>query len=1204
MQNILNRFATTYIDALNKNTYPAFLNGEYNYEEYFKNATSFKYVYDIFKNQIKINDDSILALSFDDILGFYLLYHIFDINNKEDVDIVNIHLIKNNTTDFNNYLTYCRDRVTMMKNNAFKIATKINMINSTLENIQPVEFKETDYSMLQFFVFSNKDGTPTTPYDACKIFNSIKTSVRFPLIIYVNSIGKNIIRVNSHHSISFNPEVVLKNDFPINSLILCTEVGELIVFDFNTNKFSMKMKSDTNDDRLKRISSFLSMLDFKKDSGYFRISGSVTFYISRIIDTVSLYTFFITNPIARTLFFINETAKPWCLKNRFYIFFRDFCPEMIDRSATHGSNNYLRISVTEKTDNKNPGFTVNFITKNKDLIPSFIYKTSRLLSIISGDVDSSNIAKKFNNVVYIKPLFKLNEHASELFKIEKKSRGESESIPDGNRYCRKCSAKMQPIIVENDELNHWIAYGREPILYPDSNSVKQYWFVCPLDEYPNVNMIPNLQDTTGKIKYLPCCKKQKKDVVNTTEILKVNSRANTTDAPNDFMGFGMLNDAFNIFLSTSFTTDVSTTINFLKMGTSFLNNDISIFNSFIVAVIFATGKSIDESNPITSYTFNDIMKQVLIVRKKMAELPTDIYRQELYDMSDKQIIESILNPKTFIDPYLYYRGLEILFGVQIFVFSSDKGRKTPFSNKEKMLSIPTLEVPRCKHMHIRSRNDNPIICIYKNYGNSLQNLMTIPTCELVVYSHSSDPKNYNKIINNNNIGFFDSMFGMLKKSCHPYEWYDNDHPIEQTCLDDPYSTIEWDKYEFVGLGSILGQEIDIYGKTIGLIFKDWKLIIPPTQPLYLPSTKSRIIRINYQDETEIDFITMDLGQKRLPDLKSKSEAKQKFNWSEEDEDGIWIAFNGISKGIKVICLSDKAPGKYAFDSCTKIIDRKNKTSILLQLINWLWRSDWDGNSFPVFSEWWHNNSEINDKDIFNNVPDTFINCNNLMLPELNSFKERIAYLSTIWPFFFHRGKIHVSKNLYRMIENCFNIEDIYSRGLTPNDVYGEINRFIVGLLPTDTDYKRNDDLILINKQHIKDWINRNNSSIYKYKSLHNADIIETLILPQYKAKYEPFLFQNKNGKIYIIQNAMKESTMLESCALQIAQFWKDHKRNPGCFYTNNDKSYNITNVKYIAYTNENDGISVYKNNTSGETDYLEIFKYDDDQTFAAMLPIL
>lgn len=1209
MEGNLNEFSTLHLKALQESSYYGLIKCGENYETYFVHAKSFSDVYNIFNKQINFPDGTILTMSFEDILGFYLQYH--SLNEQEIIFVDEYNKSKNGkNSEIVTFINTCRETISQLKKNSSKIGIIINTIETQLANITPVEYKETEINEIQSYTFTLLEGKKVSVYDACVIFNSLKVSNRFPLIIYVNSIKKIISRINPQYSISFPADNIFKIDFPPNSLTLFSENGDYTIFDFNKGKFSMKIKSGSNDDRLKKLSTYLNMLEFKEDTGIRRIKGTVSFFTDKIINYYALYNFFITDYTASILFFVNEMSKPWCANDRFYAFFRDFGEEMLNPALVSNSNRYLRISIpTEKRDNKVTGFTINFSTKNREMIKPFLYKMSRLLNLITGIpqtiTKNTQITK---SKVYIKPIFKLNEHAPELFKIEKKIRGETSLIPDGKRYCRKCLAGMQPIIIEADEVETWRKYGREPKLFPpvEWGLPNQYWLVCPLEEFPNLNFYLNEQDVTGVVKTLPCCKKQEEtdSKINNLTSLKVNSRPNITDAPNDLLGIGMLNDAFSNFLINSFNSDIN--IKFKKMGTSILSIEESILNSFITSIIIATGKNLDQSNPLKEFSHEELMKQAIIIRQKMAQLPTDIYKQELYDMSDNEIIESILNPKTFIDPYLYYRGLEILFGVQIFVFSSDKGRKTPFSNAEKMLPIPTLEIPRCKDMHIRHKNDNPILCIYKNYGTSMQNLFTIPTCELIVYSHGSDSKNYNKSINNNNTLFFDSIFKLLKTVCLPYEWYDNNKNIEETCLEDPYSTINWQTYDFGELGPILGQEIDMYGKTFALIFDRWTLLIPPTQPLFITdydkegNINTKIVRI-YDN---INYVTLSGGKSKRPIPLSIDEAKEVFEYSEEDIDGIWIPFNGIDKGIKVICISKSIPSEHAFNDCMKIVDRKNKTSILLQLVNWLWRSDWNGISFPVFKQWWKEHAVIDRKEIFNSIPDTLVNCNNMMLPELNSFDERIVALAKIWPFFFYGRKIHVSPNLFRLIENSFNIEDIYSRGLTPNDIYGQIHRFIIGLIPTDSDYKRNDDIILTEIDHIKDWINRNTSILYKYRSLTNANIIEESILPTFKSNYEPFLFKNKNGKIYIVQNSLRKSSLPEEAAIHIAQYWKDHGRNPGSYYNNSNLSINFNSIKYIAYTNTHNGISIYKNNTNGSTDYLEIFRYPDEQTFAALLPIL
>lgn len=1198
MQNTLNEFTKLHLKALNESSYYALIKDDINYERKFVDARSLLEVVQFFGDG---------KLPIDDIIGFYLLYH-----HSLTSDDQNVLAQVKGTTDIQalgKVVVDSLEHVKALKREGSRIGSTINMILTLLESYEPVQYEETEINEIENYSFTHADGRPVHESDSLYIFNNLKTNNRYPVILYCNPVGKIIARLNNNCSVSFAPEHLLRNEFPNNSITVCNEIGDFVIFDFEKSSCSIKIKSTGNDDRFQKISNFMNMLAFSKESGSKKIVGTISFFVNKTIDYFSLYRFFITNEIASTLFYVDETAKPWCSKDKFYVFFRDFGPEMINSEDIRTAENYLRISIpTQKKDNKTSGFSVQFTTKSKDMINSFLYKTSRLLSLFNTSsqrtASTKHAIQSTHTKIYIKPINRLNEKAGELFKHEKKGRGETSTIQPGDYYCRKCMAGKQPIIVEEDEVPEWVAYGREPKLFPpeDWGFEKRYWIVCPFEANPIIKLIPNPQDTTGKVSELPCCISQEENAKKPDDVIvRITTRPGITDAPNNINSIGKINDTLADFLERSITGDESSTIVFSKMGTCILDDEASVFNSFITAILLATGMVVDPANPPMFNTKNDFQRNADIVRARMAELPPDVYKQELYDMSDVEIIESILDPKTFIDPFLYYRGLEIIFGVQIFVFSSQKGRKTPFSDKENLLSIPTLEVPRCKYMHNRNNNGNNIVCIYKNYGNSPQKLSVIPTCELIVYSHGNDLRNYNKLVNSSNVGYFNSLFDLMSKVCHPLEWKD-DHTkrIETTCLDDPYNTVDWTRYDFGELGPIMGQEIDTYGKCSALLFKDWTLIIPPVQPLPILSRSQRVIKLSDGREHRV----YNGGTKRRAPLRSISEALEKFADSTEDVDGIWIKFNGIDKGLKVPCISKITPGNHAFTDVMTIIERKNKVSILMQIINWLWRSDWNGTSFPVFTEWWREHAIIDNGDIFNDVPNTLYNCNNMMLPVLSSFDERINAAARIWPFFFYKGKIHVSPKLYMKIENCFNIEDIYSRGFTPNDIYGEPGRFIVGLIPTDSDYKRNDDLILTDPEHIKDWISRNVSSIFKFKSLHNVNIIRDSILPNYKFYLEPYLYKDKDGKIYLIQNSTRKTSPPEEAALQIAHFWKTHQINPGYAYHNENNSELLENVRYIEYRNKFNAMAKYKNTTEGSTDYLEIYCYDDMQTYAAMLPIL
>lgn len=281
----------------------------------------------------------------------------------------------------------------------------------------------------------------------------------------------------------------------------------------------------------------------------------------------------------------------------------------------------------------------------------------------------------------------------------------------------------------------------------------------------------------------------------------------------------------------------------------------------------------------------------------------------------------------------------------------------------------------------------------------------------------------------------------------------------------------------------------------------------------------------------------------------------------------------------------------------------------MQIINWLWRSDWDGTKFPNFIKWWTEHAVIEDSVIFHTTPEPKINCNNMMFPVLETFKERLIEMSKIWPFFFYRNKIHVSSELYERIQNNFNIEDIYSRNLTPDDIYGEPGRFITGITPTDDDYTNNESIILTNPEHIADLINRNSSTVFKFQSLNNVMVIREKITYKLKKMINPYIYKetigDNVGKIYLIQNSTIPSQPPELSALGIAQYFRTHRKNPKHDYKVTDDVDFIKDQKYVLYKiGPNDVPEVLFDNSKGEKDYLQILRYDDDESFGAMMPIL
>jgi hypothetical protein len=1145
MEEYRNDLYNKFIICYNLGCLPELYRDGINYEEYFK----------LYNLNTILNQFTNFNIQKEYIYGLYLYYNINKLTD-EDKEILKGY-------DYNELI----NKIKAKKDNFNKFTTDMNQTMNNLNQIKPLDYNLQPTFLINTYSFYRKDGKEIDENDSLLYFNKLSTTQRFPIILYVNSQFKKIYKLPTNYSFSFNKDKVLNGEYERNSLIFFDELANSVIFNFKSKIVSIKQKGEIT---IGRISQLFNDLEFKQEMNNTKVYGSISFYFNEIKDIKDIYTFFLTNDIASKLFYIKENKKPWFINDKnLYIYFRDFCNELFYQDIKSPT---LRFSVNEKNENKKTGFTIKYSAKKKDnnIVDSFIYITSRLLKIMLNKNTSDNNIKKYNAAVFTKPLTKLKTVAPELFTVEKKVKGEKSKVENGQRYCRKCESDQQPLIIEKDEIEYWIRYGRQPYEYKTNNNT--YWFVCPLQEYPHINLIDVEIDNLGNSIELPCCSKTDiKNVKKDIKTIKSTSRINSTESQLDSIFTRIkINDDLNDFLKKSLSDDYES-YEFTKMGT--FNNEVSILNSFITAILISLGKVID------GMSTDMLNREINNIRILMSELPMDIYKQELYDVPDDVIKSNILNKNTFIDPYLYYRGLEIIFNIQIFVFTSYKGRKNPLSIEESNLNLPTLEIPRCKYMHIRNQNKNPIVCIYKNYGISNQNLKTIPSCELICFNQINKYNNINKKVNNDNDKFSNSIFNLLKSSCLPLEWYKTkNRNIEETCILDPYD-FNWLEFDFGELGRITGQKIDSYGKTTTLYFREWELRIPPTQPLYLKKNVKNVI------------------------VKNREDAYKLFEYQSEDNEGIWVKFNGIDKGIKVICSNENSIKNITLMKSYDLINKKNKASILLQVINWLWRSEWNHElkRFPVFIDWWSENRVIDDDEIFEFIPDPLINFNNLMLPMCDNFNDRIKFIASKWPFFFYSNKIHVNKSLNRKIENFFHMEDIRSRDLTPNDIYGEINRFIVGLIPTENDYKKSNDIILTKKEDIEDWFNKYNSEIYKYNSLHNVNIIENVIYENFYLKKEPFFYRNKYGKIYLVQNCINDSL---TSSLHVCRYWYLNRINPGNNYINTtDSGYNINELNYVIYINQSDNLYIYVDNTNNLDNYYEVFKYNNN-IYAAMLPLL
>jgi hypothetical protein len=290
-------------------------------------------------------------------------------------------------------------------------------------------------------------------------------------------------------------------------------------------------------------------------------------------------------------------------------------------------------------------------------------------------------------------------------------------------YSRDCQYKNQPIIITDSEIDSWknrkIIKGNQSIERP-IKQLGDYNFVCPTNAYPYVEFKQNLDDDRTFDKY-PCCYKSQQGGVRQRE-RGTSQRSNVPIKTNKIMGEGgiaNLPTSIEEMLQGAFSKPLT----FYRTGS--LINPSSFLACIVLALedpLYINLKSVEEKeNYINQLRLNIAAKENFLTTSS-----------ELFDVAEKDRIENFKKLEDFLDPAIYYRVVEELFNVNIFIFSGS----LPKPNVE---PIYTLEISRFSSIPIHSFKRNvPTILIYKHWGAETDHL-EYPQCELII-AHMGDEK--------------------------------------------------------------------------------------------------------------------------------------------------------------------------------------------------------------------------------------------------------------------------------------------------------------------------------------------------------------------------------------------------------------------------------------------------------------------------------
>lgn len=375
---------------------------------------------------------------------------------------------------------------------------------------------------------------------------------------------------------------------------------------------------------------------------------------------------------------------------------------------------------------KNTPYIVVSISKavNRFILFQFMNVYARLLSIYNSVRDVYE--KEYDELIPILKDKKIQEEELSLILKPKPKTGKDKYkinlrtiAPEifTESYSRDCQYKNQPIIITETEIDSWkdrkITKGSEEIERP-VKELGDYHFVCPTDQYPYVEFKQNL-DVPRDFDTYPCCYKSPQTGGVRQRERGSSKRSKDPIKTNKIMGEGGIANiptSIEEMLKGGFEKPIS----FYRTGS------LISPSSFLACVCLG----LEDKNYMKLKTLEEKEKYIQDLRLEIASKGNFLTTSsELFDVSEKDRIENFRRIEEFLDPATYYRVVEEIFGINIFVFSGS----LPKPNVE---PVYTLEISRFSSIPIHSfRRDAPTLLIYKHWGAETDHL-EYPQCELIV----------------------------------------------------------------------------------------------------------------------------------------------------------------------------------------------------------------------------------------------------------------------------------------------------------------------------------------------------------------------------------------------------------------------------------------------------------------------------------------
>jgi len=569
-------------------------------------------------------------------------------------------------------------------------------------------------------------------------------------------------------------------------------------------------------------------------------------------------------------------------------------------------------------------------------------------------------------------------------------------------------------------------------------------------------------------------------------------------------------------------------------------------------------------------------------------------------MDPSEIERLLRDSNEFLDPALFYRGIEELYDVNIFVFKPEESDQK---------GEPSIEIPRHKFCHIRQeRIERRSIVLLKHNGGESEDLK-YPQCELIINTGKikgkeeetevkeekkgrGRPKKEEKeaklTFENPQYDFGEDITRILFNSLEKYnknyvfDFGENGNIKNfkiQTRLN-PFSKVRYEEI-FSNPLKIISQGIDNYGKARSFNIKiaqfELTAFIPPTQPLDVPLSNG-LIFIADPKVVETIFGT----------------PKKIIN------EGYWYSIIDFEYGMFIPCktgsenLYPETPVHYnqrdeiLNNPITKYRNMKKHFDIFLDLIIWGLRS----------------NKVLNLRD-FDKIPKYIQIVKSLdytigpvipldhRLPENQNF----SYFYNKWPnYFTTNNKVKMTQTLYDKVIVYLKRYYIETDGLSLPPA-----KYLQGIYEYEWDFTQYiNSRVIISQERLENWRKQRRQGVSSEVPIYREIIKESL----YKQE-EPYLYMNEEkNRLYLIQNVRGGS---KTKALFVAQNWNVEKFNLGFNISDNDILDFDSKIETIIYILDASGKLVPKaqENISGKsTNYVQIYYNNATYNYSAMLPLI